>query len=79
MKFLAIAGTAAMFLVGGQILVHAIPVVHHFVQGITPAGGWGLPVSMLAEAAFGILAGIAVVLGVTAWGKLRGKGEAAAH
>ncbi|HEU0152007.1 MAG TPA: DUF808 domain-containing protein [Arenimonas sp.] len=73
MKFLAIAGTAAMFLVGGQILVHAIPAVHHFVQGITPAGSWGLPVSMLAEAGFGILAGIAVVLGVTAWGKLRGR------
>jgi predicted DNA repair protein MutK len=79
MKFLAIAGTAAMFLVGGQILVHSIPVVHHFVQGITPAGGWGLPVSMLAEAGFGIVAGILVVLGVTAWGKLRGKGKAAAH
>ena len=79
MKFLAIAGTAAMFLVGGQILVHSIPVVHHFVQGITPAGGWGLPVSMLAEAGFGVLAGIVVVLGVTAWGKLRGKGAAPAH
>ena len=35
------------------------------------------PVTMLAEATFGILAGIAVVLGVTAWGKLRGKGAAA--
>jgi predicted DNA repair protein MutK len=79
MKFLAVAGTAAMFLVGGSILVHSIPVVHHFVQGITPAGGWGTLVTMLAEAGFGILAGIAVVLGVTAWGKLRGKDPAAAH
>jgi len=77
MKFLAIAGTAAMFLVGGQILVHAIPVMHHFVVGITPAGGWGLPVSMLADAGFGILAGIAVVLGLSGWRKLRGPREAA--
>jgi hypothetical protein len=34
---------------------------------------------MLAEAGFGIIAGILVVLGVTAWGKLRGKGQASAH
>ncbi len=78
MKFLAVAGTAAMFLVGGSILVHSIPVVHHFVLGLTPAGGWGTPVAMLLEAGFGILAGIAVVLGVTAWGKLRGKRAAPA-
>ncbi|GAB2501414.1 DUF808 domain-containing protein [Arenimonas alkanexedens] len=73
MKFLAVAGTAAMFLVGGSILVHSIPFVHHAVQAITPAGGWATPVTMLAEASFGILAGIVVVLAVTAWGKLRGK------
>ncbi len=29
LKFLAIAGTAAMFLVGGGILVHGIPSLHH--------------------------------------------------
>jgi len=29
MKFLSIAGTAAMFLVGGGILVHGIPYLHH--------------------------------------------------
>lgn len=32
MKSLAIIGTAAMFLVGGGIIVHSIPVIHHVVQ-----------------------------------------------
>uniref|UniRef100_UPI0006D0148D DUF808 domain-containing protein n=1 Tax=Stenotrophomonas pictorum TaxID=86184 RepID=UPI0006D0148D len=37
MRGLSIAGTAAMFLVGGGILVHAIPALHHFVTGLAPA------------------------------------------
>lgn len=32
MKTLSIVGTAAVFLVGGGILVHAIPFLHHFVE-----------------------------------------------
>lgn len=32
MKLLAIVGTAAMFLVGGGIIVHGIPALHHFVE-----------------------------------------------
>jgi predicted DNA repair protein MutK len=32
MKFLSIAGTAAMFLVGGGILVHGVPALHHLVE-----------------------------------------------
>lgn len=32
MKFLSIAGTIAMFLVGGGILVHGIPALHHSVE-----------------------------------------------
>jgi uncharacterized protein len=34
MRFLSIAGTAAMFMVGGSIIGHGIPVVHHFSQHI---------------------------------------------
>ncbi len=34
MKFLSIAGTAAMFLVGGGILVHKIPAIHHLAEVI---------------------------------------------
>lgn len=32
MRFLAIVGTAAMFLVGGGIIVHGIPFIHHFFE-----------------------------------------------
>lgn len=74
MKFLSVAGTAAMFLVGGGILTHSIPVLHHLVQAIVPAGGLGTLVSMLADAVAGILAGIVIVLAVKAWGRLRGPG-----
>lgn len=35
MKALAVAGTAAMFLVGGGILVHGIPIAHHWVEQLT--------------------------------------------
>ena len=32
LKFLSIVGTAAMFLVGGGILVHGLPFLHHLVE-----------------------------------------------
>jgi predicted DNA repair protein MutK len=32
MRFLAVAGTAAMFLVGGGIVVHGIPPLHHWME-----------------------------------------------
>ncbi|MFY2764705.1 DUF808 domain-containing protein [Arenimonas sp. MALMAid1274] len=78
MKFLSIAGTAAMFLVGGGILVHAIPVIHHAIQDITPSGGVGLLVSMTAEALVGIVIGIGVLLAVMGFRKMRGKPAAQA-
>jgi uncharacterized protein len=34
MKFLSVAGTAAMFLVGGGILVHGMPALHHVVAAV---------------------------------------------
>ena len=36
MKFLSVAGTAAMFLVGGGIFTHSIPYLHHLVEGLLP-------------------------------------------
>lgn len=79
MRFLSIAGTAAMFLVGGQIIVHAIPVLHHAVEYIAPAGGWRWVVSMLAEAAVGVAVGILVLLTVMGIRKARGLPAAPAH
>ncbi|WP_295926280.1 DUF808 domain-containing protein [uncultured Xanthomonas sp.] len=67
MRTLSVAGTAAMFLVGGGILVHSIGPLHHALQGIAPSGGLGSLVLALGNAVVGIVAGavvLAVVLGI---------------
>jgi predicted DNA repair protein MutK len=75
MKLLSIAGTAAMFLVGGGILTHGIPAVHHAIERMADAAG-GLGKALLPtllDGVFGILAGalaLAVAMGI---GRLRGK------
>ncbi|WP_437757771.1 DUF808 domain-containing protein [Sorangium sp. So ce1389] len=65
MKGLSVAGTAAMFLVGGGILTHGVPWLHHHIEGMTHGAGpvLGAVVPSLADAVVGIVAG-AVVLGV---------------
>jgi uncharacterized protein len=73
MKILTVVGTAAMFLVGGSILLHGIPDAHHVVEGAVAAaetlplaGGalaWMTPV--LLDGIFGVIAG-GVVLGAVA-------------
>ncbi len=63
MKLLSIAGTAAMFLVGGGILVHGIPPLHHLVEKVAHTAGFGWLLEMLANAAVGLVAGaIALVV-----------------
>ncbi|MDO5289448.1 MAG: DUF808 domain-containing protein [Pseudomonadota bacterium] len=79
MKFLSIAGTAAMFLVGGGIIAHGIAPVHHLVQAwVAAAGSMGWLVEMLANAVVGIITGGLVVAVVSLVNKLRGKGKPAA-
>jgi uncharacterized protein len=69
MKALSVAGTAAMFLVGGGILVHGAPVVEHGIKDLAEsAGGLGWLVATLLDAVVGIVAG-AVVLGTVMLGK----------
>ena len=68
MKSLTVIGTAAMFLVGGGILTHGVPVVHHWIEGVaqntTPwLGAVSVIVPALLNAVAGIVAG-AVVLAV---------------
>jgi predicted DNA repair protein MutK len=74
MKFLSVAGTVAMFLVGGGILTHGIGPVHHAIEGLAghagevPALGGLLHAltPMLANIVVGIVAGalaLVVVLG----------------
>jgi len=75
MKFLSIAGTAAMFLVGGGILVHGIPPLNHLLEGWTQASGSiGSVVEMAVNGVIGIVAGALVLAVVRLVGKMRGKG-----
>jgi uncharacterized protein len=85
MKFLSVAGTAAMFLVGGGILTHGIAPLHHAIESVAHGAGEVSGVggllraltSPLANALVGILAG-AVTLGVVTLGARvlgRGKGK----
>lgn len=74
MKGLSIAGTAAMFLVGGSILEHGIPAVHHFFEEVTArAGGAGTIVGMLFDAVVGIVAGAVLVAVYATVRRMRGK------
>jgi hypothetical protein len=69
MKILTVLGTAAMFLVGGGILVHGLPVLHHAVEAIAPtSGGLAVLVPLLADALIGIGVG-ALVLGAISTSK----------
>ena len=74
MKALSVAGTAAMFLVGGGILVHGLPVLHHAVGALAAGAGAALGwlVEALANAAVGVAAGAIVLAAVATVQRLRG-------
>ncbi len=72
MKSLSVAGTAAMFLVGGGILSHGVPALHHAIEALAArAGPFGLPVSLAADAIVGIAAGALVLAAVSGVQRLR--------
>lgn len=52
MKALSVLGTAAMFLVGGGILVHGIPWLHHFVEH------FHIPLPFLSNLLLNLLCGV---------------------
>lgn len=62
MRFLAVAGTAAMFLVGGGIVVHSIPPVHHWLEhALEPVAHWqyvGGVAHWLGESLFNLAVGV---------------------
>jgi len=66
MRGLSAAGMAAMFLVGGGILVHGLPPLQHWIeQAVQVAGGVGATVlSLAADGVVGIAAGALVLGGV---------------
>ena len=62
MKLLTVAGTAAMFLVGGGILVHGVPALHHLAHGWQTAGGLtGALLPLLLDAGAGLATGALLV------------------
>lgn len=73
MKSLSVIGTAAMFLVGGGIIVHGIPAAHHFIEHAAQ-GALALPAGVILEplaalllnALAGIATGAAALGGVKA-------------
>lgn len=74
MKTLSVVGTAAMFLVGGGILLHGIPHSHDFLQGaelfVQQVGWVGGALAAIAptllNGLFGVAAGALVLLAVAA-------------
>ncbi|OGA04577.1 MAG: hypothetical protein A3H35_17605 [Betaproteobacteria bacterium RIFCSPLOWO2_02_FULL_62_17] len=72
MKGLSVAGTVAMFMVGGGILTHGIPVVHeaieHLAQGAGHLSGLGgvleSVIAALLDALAGVVAGALVLVAV---------------
>jgi len=80
MKFLSIAGTLAMFLVGGGILVHGIDFLHHEVEDLAHLTGiFESITTMLLNALVGLVVGVIVVAIVTMIGKARGNKPSSAH
>ncbi|GAB2858327.1 DUF808 domain-containing protein [Pseudoduganella ginsengisoli] len=78
MKFLSVAGTLAMFMVGGGILTHGIPgahdVIHHAVEAVADIAGVGRALAAVMppvlDAIGGLVAGGLVLAVVTAAGKV---------
>ncbi|MES2553148.1 MAG: DUF808 domain-containing protein [Pseudomonadota bacterium] len=86
MKSLSVIGTAAMFMVGGSILVHGVPALHHLSQDAVGHVAASIPAAWLAataafvlpilvDALIGIAAGalilLVVTLGTRAWKAIR--------
>jgi hypothetical protein len=62
MRFLSVAGTAAMFLVGGGILAHGVPAIERTIDRLASgAGALGWLVSTLGTGLLGVVAGLVLV------------------
>ena len=85
MRLLTIAGTIAMFLVGGGILTHGIPPAHDWIHhladsagGISGIGGALKVVTpTLVDAIVGIVAGGVTLVAVTLFQRIKGRGKSA--
>ncbi|MDQ8036818.1 MAG: DUF808 domain-containing protein [Pedobacter sp.] len=80
MKSLSVLGTAAMFMVGGGILVHGIAPLHHAVEHAAALAG---PLAGIASAILngllGVVAGAIVLAGVTLAVKMKSSLQKDSH
>lgn len=80
MKALSVAGTLAMFLVGGGILTHGVPRLDHAIDALAAAAG-ALPLGgllqalapMVLDAIVGVVVGAVALLLASGVSRLRGK------
>jgi predicted DNA repair protein MutK len=75
MKFLSVVGTLAMFLVGGGILVHGIPVLHHAIENWAQKVGGAVHLlgPTVANLVIGFVIGAIVLVVVNGISRLRGR------
>lgn len=74
MRSLSVLGTAAMFLVGGSLLIHGVPRLHHGCSALAERAGWlSWLVSWILEALVAIAAGGAILVIVTVIRRLQRK------
>ena len=80
MRTLSVVGTAAMFLVGGGILSHGLPWVHHLIESLTAdfTGFAGVLLPSALDGVVGLVTGALVLLLVSLLKRLF-PGKAVAH
>jgi hypothetical protein len=75
MKALTVVGTAAMFLVGGGILMHGMPGGHAITHAVEAAAGpLAVVVTSLADMLLGVVAGALALAAMKLVDRVRGKG-----
>jgi len=89
LRGLSVAGTAAMFLVGGGIIAHGVPAIHAITSSLGShepghdaagqAAWWGILASKLADGLVGILAGAFTVAMVAIGTRFMGRGRKPSH
>ncbi|MFM8377724.1 MAG: DUF808 domain-containing protein [Planctomycetia bacterium] len=87
MRGLSVAGTAAMFLVGGGIVAHGIPALHHAAHDLAAAiagrSSSGIPwkgiLSIATDAVTGLVTGAALVAAVSVVGMFKAGPHGARH
>lgn len=61
MKVLSVLGTIAMFLVGGEFLVHGLGPVHHAIDGFADSTSFSFLIKSVANAGVGLIVGCLIV------------------